>query len=78
MAIGTSDRDALVILLFETFDQNADAIARVLVTLERRFGTVTWRARIVALAPTYAPYVAARLEIAWFTSEISRLADAYK
>jgi hypothetical protein len=78
MAIGTSDRDALVMMMFEVCGEDYMVMARLLAKLETRFGTVAWRARIVALAPTYAPFVASGLSIGWWTSEVSRLADAYK
>jgi hypothetical protein len=78
VAINTTDRDALVIALMEMFGEDYVSIAKVIARLEIRFSTVTWRARLTTLALSYQPYIDSGLSIPWFTTEVGRLADAYK
>ena len=78
MAISTTDRDALINALFETFGEDYVALARVLAKLEVRFSAITWRTRIATLALSWAPYTSSGLSINWFTTEVGRLADAFK
>ena len=79
MAIGTADRDALVMaILFEAVGEDYMAAARILVKLELRFPAVAWRSRGVALARTWPAYQSSGLSIDWWTSEVARLADSMK
>lgn len=78
MAIGTADRDLLITSIFEMVGEDYQSAARILVKLELRFPLVTWRSRAVTLARTWPAYQQSGLSIDWWTSEIARLADAYK
>ena len=62
----------------EIFGEDYNGLARLLARLEVRFPSVNWRARFVALAPSFAPIPIVRAVDQWFTNEIGRLADAYK